>query len=230
MEQGRFPSGIRSLDALLGGGLDVGAITELFGEGGTGKTNLCLWLSSRVALSDRWVVYIDTEGLSLDRLDQIARGQGGTLPKVVRRLLLTSPKSLEEQERAVERACALAIEPERKVGLVVLDSATLLYRLQLGMDEESTARQTLSVQMANLLHAGLESSIPLVITNQVWRDSQTGQFEPIGGSFLNHVAKTILRLERAKDGWRRAVLLKHRSVADGGMATFRLTDQGVVSG
>ncbi len=227
---GRLPTGIRSLDALLAGGLEEGAITEIFGEGGTGKSNFCLWMAARTALSDRWVVYIDTEGLSLDRLDQVARGQGADLSRVVRRLLLTSPKTLEEQERAVERACSLAVEQERRVGLVIVDSATLLYRLQLGMEEEGVARQSLSVQMADLLHAGLECAIPILITNQVWRDVQTRQFEPIGGSFLNHVAKTILRFERAREGWRRAVLLKHRSLPDGGVATFRLTDAGIVSG
>ncbi|MDE1819622.1 MAG: DNA repair and recombination protein RadB [Euryarchaeota archaeon] len=230
MAEGRLPTGIRSLDALLRGGLEEGAITELFGEGGTGKSNLCLWLTARVALSDRWVVYVDTEGLSLDRLAQIAQGQGGDLSHVVRRLLLTSPKTLEEQERAVERASALAVEKEKRIGLVVVDSATLLYRLQMGTDEEGAARQSLSAQMADLLHAGLDCSIPILITNQVWRDVETRQFEPIGGSFLNHVAKTIVRLERAREGWRRAVLLKHRSVPDGGIATFRLTDSGIVSG
>ncbi len=229
MPLGRLPTGIRSLDALLGGGLEEGAITELFGEGGTGKSNLCLWISAQVALSDRWVVYIDTEGLSIDRLDQMAQGLGGDLQRVLRRLLLSSPKTLEEQERAVERACALAVERQKRVGLVVVDSATLLYRLQLGLDEEGVARQSLSAQMAELLHAGLESAIPVLITNQVWRDVQTRQFEPIGGSFLNHIAKTILRLERAREGWRRAVLLKHRSLPDGGTAAFRLTDSGIVS-
>lgn len=230
MPPDRIETGVRSLDALLQGGLETGAITEVYGEGGSGKSNLCLWMAAKVALADRWVVYIDTEGLSIDRLDQMARGQRGDLPRVVRRLLLTSPKNLEEQERAVERAASLAVEKERKVGLIVLDSATMLYRLQLGMEEEGVARQSLSVQMADLLHAGLESTIPILITNQVYHDSSTRQFEPIGGSFLNHVAKTVLRLERGKDGWRRAVLIKHRSLAEGSMATFRLTDQGIASG
>jgi DNA repair protein RadB len=226
----RLATGIRSLDALLQGGLERGAITELFGEGGSGKTNLCLWVAARVALEGRWVVYVDTEGLSIDRLEQMVRGQGADLPRVVRRLLLTSPKSLEEQERAVERAAALAVDPARKVGLVVIDSATLLYRLQLGMDEESVARQSLSAQLATLLHAGLEAAIPILLTNQVYRDSSTGHFEPIGGSFLNHLAKTVLRLDRGKEGWRRVVLVKHRSLPEGGTATFRLTDSGIVSG
>lgn len=229
-ETGRLAFGVRSLDGLLGGGLDVGSITQLYGEGGSGKSNLCLWLASRVALSDRWVVYVDTEGLSLDRLEQMAQGQGGTLAQVVRRLLLTSPKSLEEQERAVERACALAEEPERRIGLLIVDSATLLYRLQLGMEEEGVARQSLSVQMADLLHAGIEASVPVLITNQVWRDPETRRFEPIGGSFLQHVSKSMVRVERSQDGWRRAVLVKHRSIAEGGMATFRLTDRGIESG
>ena len=229
MPEDRLPLEISSLDSLLGGGLDLQSLTELFGEGGSGKTNLCAHLSCRVAFRGRWVIYIDTEGLSLDRLSQIARGMGTTAGQVLRRVLLTTPKSLEEQEAAVERACALVRRAPDRFGLVILDSATLLYRLALGQDDEVVARQSVSSQVAVLLHTALETRVPVLFTNQVFRDSATQQLEPIGSSFLNHAAKTVIRLERLPEGWRKATLVKHRSLPEGGTARFRLTERGIES-
>ena len=226
MNVNRLPFGVRSLDNLLGGGIELGNLTELYGEGGSGKTNLCALLACRVASAGRWVIYIDTEGLSIERLSQMAVGQGTTISEIIQRILLTTPKTLEEQEKAVERTSALMRE-KKKVGLVVLDSSTLLYRLALGQEDEEVARQSLSTQLATLLYSALDSSVPVVFTNQVWRDTTSSTFEPIGGSFVNHIAKTILRLERLKDGWRRAVVVKHRSIPDGRSADFHLTDRGV---
>jgi DNA repair protein RadB len=41
----RLPSGCESLDSLLGGGFESGIITQLYGEAGTGKTNIALQLA-----------------------------------------------------------------------------------------------------------------------------------------------------------------------------------------
>ena len=42
-----------------------------------------------------------------------------------------------------------------------------------------------------------------------------GTLEPVGGSFLNHAAKTILRFDRLAGDRRRVVLMKHRSLPEG---------------
>lgn len=223
MPSERLPTGIRSLDALLRGGIEPDGLTELYGEGGSAKTILCLQLAVRVALSGRWVLYIDTEGVSLDRLEAVA---GSRLPEVLDHLLLSSPRSLEEQGRAVRTATELVRTGERPVGLVVLDSATLYYRLSLAQDAEDEGRQALTAQLAELLATALRSNVPVLFTNQVWRDPRTGSLEPLGGSFVNHAAKTILRLERLPGSRRRAVLVKHRSIPDGA-AEFVITTAGV---
>ncbi|EQD59295.1 DNA repair and recombination protein RadB, partial [mine drainage metagenome] len=71
----RLPFGVETLDALLDGGIEAGSLTQLYGEGGSGKTNLCLALSVEAALEGRWTIYLDTEGLSLARLDQMGPGK-----------------------------------------------------------------------------------------------------------------------------------------------------------
>ncbi len=223
MPADRCPTGAEAVDRLLGGGLETDSVTEIYGEGGTGKTIFCLAVTCRVARTGRWVFYIDTEGVSADRLTATA---GEDREVVLSHLLLSSPKSLEEQGRAVATACMLARERMRPVGLIVLDSATHYYRLARPDAVEDEARQALSLQIADLVATALGVGVPVLFTNQVYRSMREGTIEPLGGSFLNHAAKTILRFDRGSGDRRRVVLLKHRSLPEGS-AEFRITPSGV---
>ena len=219
----RLPTGIASVDRLLGGGLETDSLTEIYGEGGSGKTLFCLQVALRVAREARWVFYIDTEGVSVDRLRAIA---GDDLERVLERILLSTPKDLEEEARAVSTACALAREGKRPVGLIVVDSGTAYYRLSLSGEDEDDARQTLSLVVADLVATALAAHVPVLFTNQVWRSVRAGTLEPLGGSFLNHAAKTILRFDRLPGDRRRVVLVKHRSLPEGA-TEFRITSTGL---
>jgi DNA repair protein RadB len=223
MASERVATGIRGLDDLLGGGLEPDGLTELYGEGGSAKTIVALQVAVRVALAGRWVFYIDTEGLSVSRLEAIAQGR---LSEVLQRLLISTPKNLEEQSRAVHAACALAASESRSVGLLVLDSATFYYRLSLSSDAEDEGRQALVGELAELLATAIHREIPVLFTNQVWRSQSTGHLEPLGGSLVDHVAKTIVRCERLPGARRRLVLVKHRSLPEAS-AEIRITPTGV---
>ena len=222
IETPRVALGIPSVDALLGGGLETDAVTEFYGEGGSGKTVACLQVATRLAAAGTWVAYIDTEGVSVDRLDAIS---GGQLPQVLGHLLLSTPHSMTEQTRAVHSACALAKRGSRRVGLIVVDSVTFYYRLSIGQEEDDSGRTELAQQLAELVGTALSSGVPVVVTNQVWRNLKDGVLEPLGGSYVNHVAKTILRFERLDGGRRRVVLVKHRALPPGS-AEFQITATG----
>lgn len=64
-------TGVASLDDLLDGGLEEDAITLVFGEGGSGKTNLALQCARAVARQGKKVAYVDTEGVSARRMEQV---------------------------------------------------------------------------------------------------------------------------------------------------------------
>jgi len=223
MAPDRLPTGIASVDRLLGGGLETDSMTEVYGEGGSGKTLFCIQVAHRVARENRWVFYVDTEGVSVDRLRSVA-GEG--IDRVLKRWLLSTPTNLEEQGRAVATACALAREGKRPVGLIAVDSGTAYYRLSLSGADEDDARQTLALSVADLVATALSAQVPVVFTNQVWRSVRDGTLEPVGGSFLNHAAKTILRFDRLAGNRRRVVLVKHRSLPEGS-AEFRITSNGL---
>ena len=219
----RVPIGSATLDDLLGGGLEGGAITLLFGEAGTGKTNICLQVARNVALAGRKVVFIDTEGVSLDRMKQIC---GDDYDEVMKNLLFFEPHSFEDQEKLVEKASKLA-ESAVDVGVIILDSATIHYRLT-RKDDEKGVRKSLSPQLARLLVVARHRDIPVLLTSQVYTDIEKGTFEPLGGHVLLHNAKAIVRLDKVGSSARRAVIIKHRHLEEGRRAGFKLTKTGVV--
>lgn len=225
MDSDRCSTGIASVDRLLGGGLETDCVTEIYGEGGSGKTLFCLQVAHRVSRENRWVFYIDTEGVSVDRLRAIA---GDDLDHLLKRWLLSTPKDLVGQAKAVATACALARDGTRPVGLIVADSGTFFYRLSLSGPDEDDARQALSIAVADLVATALRAHLPVLFTNQVWRNMRDGGLEPLGGSFLNHAAKTILRFDRLQGPARRVVLTKHRSLPEG-TADFRIGPHGLES-
>lgn len=210
------------MDDLLEGGLEGGAITLFFGEAGSGKTNICLQITSLVAGSGKKVIYIDTEGVSLERLKQIA---GDQYEEVVRNILFFEPQSFDEQEKFVDKAVKLA-ESSLEVGVIILDSATIHYRLTRN-DEERGVRKSLSPQLAKLLAAARSKDIPIILTSQVYTDLEKGTFEPLGGHVLLHNAKAIVRLDKIGTSSRRAVIIKHRHLEEGRKADFKLTKDGV---
>lgn len=218
----RVPVGAKAIDELLDGGLEPGAITLLFGEAGTGKTNICLQVARNVALDGEKVVYIDTEGVSMERLKQIA---GDDYERVMKNILFFEPHSFDEQEKLVDKAVRLA-ESSAGVGVIILDSATIHYRLT-RKDDEKGIRKSLSPQLARLLVVARNKQVPILLTSQVYTDIEKGTFEPLGGHVLLHNAKAIIRLDKVGASTRRAVIIKHRHLEEGRRAEFKLTRSGV---
>jgi DNA repair protein RadB len=212
-----------NLDKLLDGGIESGAVTEFFGEGGTGKTNLCLQLSKNCVLLGKKVIFIDTEGVSIDRFQQIC---GEDYPKISKEVLFFSPFSLSEQETMVQQACKI-IENDQNIGFVALDSGTIFYRQALGTEDEQSERQCLARQIILLLATARKFDLPIVITNQVYQDIENDTISPIGGHILYHNAKAIIKLEKVANNVRQATIFKHRSIPDGINCEFKITDKGI---
>lgn len=216
------PTGCAPLDDLIGGGVESGCITLLYGEAGTGKSNLCMQLARQVGLASKKVLYIDTEGMSMERFRQIC---GSDFDTVLSNSLISDPLTFEDQEKQVEKATKFS-EGNSEVGLVVLDSATLHFRLT-RRDEEREDRQSLNRQITRLMRIARRNNIPVVITSQVYTDLETGFYEPLGGHMLTHNAKVILRFDKVGTNLRTATIMKHRHLPEGLVAKFRLGDRGL---
>jgi DNA repair protein RadB len=212
------------MDALLGGGIETGALTEVYGEAGTGKTNLCLQLVRQVACGGGRALYVDSEGVSSERLAQIA---GEAQPLVEQRLHLERVTTVSGQARAAERAVRIA-EGIADVQLVIVDSATLLYRVQLAEGDGRAERRALLRQLHGLQAAARTRGFALVVTNQVFSLPNEDVVQGLGGHGMRHLAGCVVRLERGDGpGARSAVLVKHRSRPEGLVASFALGNHGL---
>jgi DNA repair protein RadB len=217
----KVPTGCQPLDELLEGGIETDVLTLFYGEGGSGKTNICLQLTRNVAREGHRTVYIDTEGISFDRFRQIC---GKDFETVNQRVLFFHPFSFEEQEAQIDEAIKVA-SAAKDIKLVVLDSVTVFYRLKTG--ESDQGRSSLSYQLIRLLTLARRLKIPVVMTSQVYFNIDKQVIRPLGGHTLTHNAKTIIFLEKVDSKKRRAFIEKHRAIHEGESAEFQLTSRGV---
>ncbi|MDD1679485.1 MAG: DNA repair and recombination protein RadB [Methanomicrobiales archaeon] len=215
----RVSTGCPPLDELLGGGLEKKSITQVYGEPGSGKSTIALLPVIACLKENRGVIFFDTEGLSVERFRQIA---GENAEEIATRLYIYEPADFEQQGTQIAESEALL--KKGGVDLLVMDSATALYRTELGLSRE--AQRKLAAQMIYVLGLSRRYAVPALITNQVYVDPESGEFRPMGGPVLQHLSKAIVRIDRL-NGLRRAVLVKHRSLPDGSFFTFEITQDGI---
>ncbi|WP_345784934.1 AAA family ATPase [Natrinema sp. 1APR25-10V2] len=240
-------TGCGPVDELLGGGFERGTVTQLYGPPAAGKTNLALSAAVRTAADGGTVVYIDTEGVSVDRFQQLLeatvddaapRDNGGAvetddgetaddIEAVASRIVIEDALDFEEQAEAVRDAEEFA----ERADLIVLDSATGFYRLErTGDGDEGEALRSVTRQVTHLLSLARKHDLAVVLTNQVFADPDSDRTKGLGGNTLEHWTGAIVRLERFRGGNRRATLEKHRSKPAGESVQFRITDTGLEGG
>ncbi len=221
MKTDRRSTGSPALDHLLGGGLEVRTITQFYGEPASGKSTLCMIAAVTCLRAGQTVIYIDSEGFSIERFRQIA---GTDTEEIADRLFLFEPFDFEHQGTMI--AEAEKILKTQKPGLLVMDSATALYRTDLEKGRDSI--QMLTRQMIQLLGYSKRYEIPVIITNQVYMDTMKNTYFGLGGTALEHLSKVIIRLEKTDTpGFRRARLVKHRSQPEGAYFDFEITGDGI---
>ena len=210
--------GCPQFDRLLGGGIERGSVTLLYGEAGAGKTNVCLQIARNVAMKGDKVAYIDTEGLSAERMLQVFKG----CEDAMKNILVFQVHSFSEQSDRIDKIERLAALGT--ISLVVIDSLTMFYRLN---HDDVQARNDFVRQTEVLLNTARKYEIAIMATSQVYSNIQNGGVEFLGGHALHHNAKTIVRLDKRMEGKRVAVIMKHRSIPEGRSVLYRITETGI---
>ncbi len=207
----------KDLDVLLGGGLQPRTITHIYGAPGAGKTNIALMAAVSAAKAGGKVVFIDAEGgFSFERIKQIA-GEGAE--EVLKNLILIEPTEFDEQKLGINRLNEIV--PNSSAKLVIVDSIAVLYRLEEDKDIKELGRQ-----MAKLLRIARKYDIPILITNQIYTDIETGRNVPIGGDVIRYWAKISLELDK-RENLRTAILKKHKFLPENMRMDYRITAKGM---
>jgi DNA repair protein RadB len=214
----RIPTGCKAFDNLLGGGIERGSITLLYGEAGAGKSNVCLQTARNVIMKGDKVAYIDSEGLSYDRVDQIF----GEVGENAKGFLVSQVHSFEEQSDRVDKIANLA--DKGVIDLAIVDSINMFYRLN---HDDVKTRNDFIRQIEVLMSMARKNEVAVLLTSQVYMNIATGGIEFLGGHALNHNSKTILRLDKKLNSVRTAVVIKHRSLPEGRSANYKITATGI---
>ncbi len=208
----------KPLDDLLQGGIENQSITEIYGAAGTGKTNICLQVSRECSLKGKKIAYIDSEGVSIERFEQICTNYD--FKKILGNLLFFNPMSLEEQEKMIEKATKI-----ENLGLLILDTFNMHYRIKLEEDEK-LANRSLNRQITDLQLAARNKNIYVLIAGQVYT-IENDDVKPFAGRGIEHIVKTIIKLEKTGLGKRLATIIKHRSIPEEKKAFFTITSNGL---
>ena len=194
--------------------METGSLTELYGEFRTGKTQLCHTLCVICQLpveqggGEGKALYIDTEGtFRPERLSQISQRFGLDPNDVMDNVAYARAYNSEHQMQLLMQAGALM--SESRFALVIVDSATALFRTDYTVDsatalfrtdytgrgELSTRQQNLAQFLRGLQKLADEFGVAVVVTNQVVANPDTGVFakdplKPIGGNIMAHASTT----------------------------------------
>ncbi len=212
-----IPSKSKCIDSLLGGGVETGTITQIYGESGTGKTSLCLMLC-RSAAEFAKAAYVDTEGLSAERVLQIFGSE-----ELLRNVYIHEVYDFRQQSSAIRKLPKLC---KGGVKLVIVDSFTGLYRCELEEEKAVKVKRELTKQLTFLLGLARKYDVAVVVTNQMFTDVSAGIDRPIGGPSVDHLSKVIIELRR-EGKKRKARLVKHRWKAEGEECYYEITDRGL---
>lgn len=202
-------TGSIELDKLLEGGIETGSLTEVFGEFRTGKTQLChtLCVTSQMATTDGGAegkaLYIDTEGtFRPERLKEIAERFGMDPEVTLQNVAYARAQNSEHQTELLKTAAA--IMSQDRYALLVVDSATALYRTDYsGRGELSERQMHLAQFLRQLTRVAEEFGVAVFMTNQVVANPGEMSFakdstKPIGGNIMAHAATTRLRLRKGR--------------------------------
>jgi len=129
----RCRTGSSVLNHIMGGGIETGVITELIGEYGSGKTQICYNLSVLAPLPEEQgglggkVCVIDTEGTFLpERIKQIAENRGYDPAEALDQVLVARAYNSSHQLTIIQQLPQVIQEHDIK--LVIVDSMISHFR------------------------------------------------------------------------------------------------------
>jgi DNA repair protein RadA len=232
----RLTTGSRELDELLGGGLETQTITELYGEYGSGKSQVCHQLCVNVQLPpDRGglgggALYIDTENtFRTERIVQMAEHLGLDLEGVVKNIIFAEAYTSDHQTFLVENADKVV--KENNIRLIIVDSLTSHFRSEyLGREMLAERQQKLNKHMHKLIRLARAFNAVAVVTNQVMAKPDVffgDTVHPVGGHIVAHTSHTRVFLRKSARGPVRVARLVSSPYLPEGERVFKITEHGI---
>lgn len=236
----KITTGAASLDAVLGGGLETGSITEVFGEFRTGKTQLAhtICVTSQLSFGMKGgqgkVIYLDTEGnFRPERIESIANRYGLDPEQTLENIIVSRVYTHEEQMSVIKLICALLADADQgPFRILIIDSIISLFRVEFsGRGELAERQQKLGQHLAHLVKMAEEFNVVVFLVNQCMADpGALAMFgpvvKPVGGHVLAHASTTRVMLKKGKAEQRIAKIFDSPLMPED-EATFSITEGGI---
>src|SRR3954452_16367890 len=169
----RCSTGSGALDDLLLGGIETQAVTEFYGEFGSGKSQVChtLCATARQPIEsgglDGNTIYIDTEGtFRPERIQEIARSRGYEQEQVLKSIAVCKVYNSSHLELIIKNLGKYV--DDFKAKLVIIDSIISLHRAEFaGRGTLADRQQRLNSMLHKIIRLDEIYNIAIVITNQV---------------------------------------------------------------
>jgi DNA repair protein RadA len=201
----KFSTGSKSFDLFLEGGIETQALTEIAGEYGSGKSQLCytLCVTANGVLPDNGIIFVDTENaFRVERVHQIAESRGLDAEEIMKSIFVCRIHYSAHLE-AVIRSLAKSIE-QYKARLVIFDSIISLHRAEFpGRETLAERQQRLNTILHKLIRLAEIYNVAVVYTNQV--QAQPDNFygngfdsmRAAGGNIMGHASTYRIFLRKA---------------------------------
>ena len=234
---GRITTGSKAVDEMIGGGIETQAITEVFGEFGSGKSQIAHELAVTVQLPkekgglDGECVFIDTENtFRPERVEQIADAFGLDREEVLRKIHIARAFNSSHQILMAEKINEL-IQSGVNVRLVIVDSLMAHFRAEyVGRESLAVRQQKLNQHLHALQQVANTYNVAVFLTNQVQARPDAFFGSPtkaIGGHVLGHASTYRIWLKKGLAGKRIARLVDSPHLPEG-EAVFKVTTDGIV--
>ena len=196
----------QNLDDLLAGGLETQAVTEFYGEYGSGKTQIChtACVASQLPVDQKGLggaaLYVDTEStFRPERVAQIAKSRDLDVDSILNNIHVAKIYNASHLELIV-RAMGGLIQ-QNNIKLVIVDSIISLHRAEfLGRGSLSERQQKLNAIMHRLKRISEIYNVAVIITNQVQATPDTFFGDPTkaaGGNIIGHASTYRVYLRKA---------------------------------
>ncbi|RLE60826.1 MAG: DNA repair and recombination protein RadA [Thermoprotei archaeon] len=218
-------TGVRALDDLLDGGVEVGSITEFIGEFGAGKTQVCHQLAVMVQLPRGQgglaarALYIDTEGtFRPERIVQIARHRGLDPEKTLENIIYARAYNSDHLISLLQHSINVGLLKE--IGLIIIDELTNLPRKEF---LSSSERAEIYHKIVKSLKVLSRLGVAIVSTRQVVQ--LKNKLIPAGGPAFDSYAEKSVFLSRRGE-MREAERIDGEKI--GQSVVFNISEEGVL--
>lgn len=231
----KITTGSKSLNELLGGGVETMAITEMYGRFSSGKSQLGFQLAVNVQKPPEegglggGVLFVDSEAtFRPERIVQLAESQGLDPQQILKNIKVARSENSDHQIILLER-CEEIIK-EHNIKLIVIDSLTSHFRADyMGRGALGERQQKLNKHVHVLQKLSEKYNLAVYVTNQVmdnpgilFGDPTT----PIGGHVLAHMSTYRLYVRKSKGEKRIARLVDSPNLPEG-EAVFTVGPKGI---